>query len=77
MKQVLLLLIIMTLFSFMTAIILCRPDSKIVCAKTNIGTCKCAPKNVEGRFAVSHSCNRPQKPLCEGNFNTVNCRCVY
>ena len=76
MKQVLLLLIIMTLLSFMTAALVCGPDSKIVCAQTNISTCKCAPKNAGGRFAVSHSCNSPQKPLCEGNLKTVNCRCV-
>ena len=75
MKQVLLLIIIMTLFSFMTAII-CGPDLKIICIKTDIRSCHCAPKSAGGNFAVSHSCNRPQKPVCEGNLKTVNCRCV-
>ena len=65
----------MTLFSFMTAIV-CGPDLKIVCTQTNISTCKCAPKSAGGYFAVSHSCNRPQKPLCVGNLKTVNCQCV-
>ena len=69
------LLIIMTLFSFMTAIV-CGPDLKIVCPQTNISTCKCTAKSVGGTFAVSHSCNRPQKPYCEGNLKIVNCKCV-
>jgi len=75
MKQVLLLLIIMTLFSFMTSIV-CGPDLKIICQRTDIRACRCAPKSAGGNFAVSHSCNRPQKPLCQGNIKTVNCRCV-
>ena len=76
MKKALVLLIILALFSFMKAAKICPPNSKIVCDKTNIATCRCASKNQGGRFAVSHSCNPPQKPLCEGNLKTVNCRCV-
>ena len=76
MKPVLVLLIIMTLFSFITAAVVCGPDLKIICNQSNIATCRCAPKNAGGNFAVSHSCNRPQKPLCEGNSRIVNCRCI-
>ena len=76
MKQALVLLIALVLFSFITAGKLCPPYSKIVCDLTNITTCRCASKNQGGRFAVSHSCNPPQKPYCEGNLKTVNCRCV-
>ena len=75
MKQILVLLIILTLFSFMAALA-CPPSSKIVCVQTHIGSCRCAAKNTGGRFAVSHSCNAPQFPVCEGNSKTVNCRCV-
>jgi hypothetical protein len=74
MKQTLVLLIILTLFSFMAALA-CSPNLKIVCVKTHIGSCKCAPKNVGGTFAVSHSCNAPQFPVCVGNSKTVNCKC--
>ena len=76
MKQALVLLIIMTLFAFMKEAVVCGPNLKIICNKTNISTCRCAPKNTGGNFAVSHSCNPPQKPVCEGNSKVVNCRCV-
>ena len=77
MKQALVLLIIFALFSFMEAATkACPPNSKIVCTQSNITTCRCASKGQGGTFAVSHSCNAPQHPLCEGNPRTVNCRCV-
>ena len=76
MKPALVLLIIMTLFSFITASVVCGSDLKIICSQTNIATCRCVSKGAGGSFAISHSCNRPQKPLCEGNSKMVNCRCV-
>ena len=74
MKQALILFIIVTLFSFLFAID-CPPNAKIVCQKNDIRTCRCANKNAGGTFAVSHSCNAPQHPHCEGNYKIVNCFC--
>ena len=77
MKQALvLLMIIMTLFSFtLEGGISCNPTEKIICHETNINTCQCAPKSAGGSFKVSHSCNAPQRPICQGDSRTVNCRC--
>ena len=74
MKQVLILFIFATLFSFLLAID-CSPAQKVVCQKNDIRSCRCAPKNAGGYFAVSHSCNPPQHPHCFGNYKVVNCVC--
>ena len=76
MKPALVLLIIITLFSFITAEVVCGYDLKIICTETRINTCRCAPKDAGGNYAISHSCNKPQKPLCEENSRIVNCRCI-
>ena len=76
MKPILVLIIIMTLFSFITARVICGPDLKIICAQRNLTTCKCVSKTTEGYFAVSLSCNPPQKPLCDGNTKNVRCICT-
>ena len=76
MKQVLVLLIIMTLFSFMKAEISCSSNLIIVCDRKGIGSCRCAVPNSVGRFVVVHSCNPPLRPRCEGDKTTINCSCV-
>ena len=73
MKQTLVLLIILTLFSFMAAIA-CPYVAQIVCIQNNIRTCKCVRKDLVGVYAISHSCNFPQIPYCEG-ISIVRCGC--
>ena len=74
MKQAFVLLIIMTLFSFMTGLA-CFYNEKIVCVEKNIRTCRCAPKILGGYFEIEHSCEPPHIPFCTGNLKTVNCEC--
>ncbi len=68
------LLIILTLFSFMKALV-CTPNTKIICVEIDISSCKCAPLDYEGNYVVSHSCNNPEVPSCEGNSKLVDCKC--
>ena len=74
MKQSLVLLIILTLFSFMTALV-CSPNSKIICVEIDISSCKCVSSDYSGNFEVSHSCDSSKVPICEGNSKTVDCKC--
>ena len=74
MKQSFVLLIILTLFSFMTALV-CTQNTKIICEEIDISSCKWAPLDYEGNYAVSHSCNNPEIPSCEGNSKLVECKC--
>ena len=76
MKQVLVLLIIITLFSFMKAGISCSPNLIIVCDKKSIGSCRCSVPNSVGKYVVSHSCNPPLRPRCEGDQTTIKCDCI-
>ena len=76
MKQFLVLLIIVALFSFMKAEISCSSNLIIVCDRKGIGSCRCAVPNTVGRFTVSHSCKAPLRPRCEGDKTTINCSCV-
>ena len=76
MKQALVILIIMAIFSFIKAEISCSSNLKIVCDKKSIGSCRCAIPNSVGRFVVSHSCDAPLRPRCEGDSTTINCSCV-
>ena len=74
MKQALVLLIIMTLFSFMAGLA-CSYEDKIVCVDKNINTCRCAPKDLGGYFIIEYSCETPHVPVCTGNLKTVKCKC--
>ena len=76
MKQVLVLLIAMTLFSFIKSGISCSSNLKIVCDKKGIGSCRCASPSSVGRFTVEHSCNAPLRPYCNGDSTTINCKCI-
>ena len=74
MKQSLVLIIILTLLSFMTALV-CTPNTKIICVEIDISSCKCVPLDYAGNYVVSHSCNNPEVPSCEGNSKSVDCKC--
>ena len=74
MKQSLVLLIILTLFSFMSALA-CTQNTKIICEEIDISTCKCAPLDSQGNYVVSHSCNNSEIPSCEGNSKSIDCKC--
>ena len=78
MKQALILLIVLSLFSFLLAIKCPSPDQLICEYKSRILTCICIPKTVKGHFAFSHSCIYPQRPECSKNGNSINsidCSC--
>ena len=77
MKQAIILFIIATLFSFLLALD-CAPNTKVICLKTNIRTCKCVSKNYgnDNDFALSQLCNFPKHSHCDGSFNSVYCSCI-
>ena len=77
MKQVLFLIIIVTLFSDLLALI-CSSSQQIICRELKIDQCKCHEKGDEPfySFAIKFECNPPKHPVCLGNSIKVNCNCV-
>ena len=76
MKITLVLLIIVSLFSFLAAWSKsCTLDYKMVCTKYTIDSCKCVNKDIVGDFAYVKDCNPPQVPLCTGDSTCLNCIC--
>ena len=76
MKQAFLLLILVTLFSFLSAYSKsCQIDFKMVCKKFTVDSCECVPKNVQGEYAYVKECKAPQHPICSGDSTCLNCIC--
>ena len=76
MKQALIVLIVISLFSFLSAIIQCPTTQKIACKVSNIiASCQCVPKSVVGNFALTHSCTYPKRPACFKDGNSISCLC--
>ena len=76
MKQAFLLLILVALFSFLSAYsISCEIDFKIVCQKFTIDSCKCVPKDSQGDYAYVKDCKAPFHPTCVGDNTSLNCIC--
>ena len=77
MKQVLFLILIVTLFSDLLAL-KCSSLQKAICRKNDIKTCGCTLKNFYPNYptALIRSCDSPKRPLCLGSATAVNCYCV-
>ena len=76
MKQTFVLLILIALFSFLSAYsISCQIDFKIVCKKFTVDSCKCVPKNTQGEYAYEKECQSPYHPTCSGDSTCINCIC--
>ena len=76
MKQTFLLLILVTLFSFLSAYSkTCEVEQKMVCTKFTVDSCKCVPKEVQGEYAYVKECKAPFHPSCLGDSKTLNCIC--
>ena len=76
MKQILILLIIVSLFSFLAAWSkTCTSDFKMACLKYTIDSCECVSKDTVGNYAYVKDCNPPQAPLCTGDSTCLNCIC--
>ena len=75
MKQAFLLLILVTLLSFLSAAtITCKVGLKMICSNT-IDSCKCVPKEVPGGDAISLMCEAPKYAICTGEGNRISCIC--
>ena len=74
MKQALVLLIILTLFSFMTGL-QCSSEEIAVYVDFNIKSCRCGPKDLGGYFAIRQECQLNQKPTCIGDLTSIKCYC--
>ena len=74
MKQTLLFLIIVTLFSYLLALS-CPPSAKAVCEKRDIRSCHCVGLNAHGNWAIEYACNNGKHPVCKGDNNYVQCDC--
>ena len=76
MKQAFLLLILITLFSFLSSDgIACPINFKMACKKFDFYSCQCVPKDVQGEYAYVKECQTPLRPACIGNRTTLNCFC--
>ena len=77
MKQVLFLILIVTLFSDLLALI-CSSSQKAICRDFTIKNCSCFPKAYDPPFyyAVVTVCNAPKHPVCLGNSNSLTCKCA-
>ena len=76
MKQALIVLIVISLFSFLSASIQCPTTQKIICKDSHtIDSCHCVPKFVVGNFALTHLCTNSRRPVCFQNGNSISCLC--
>ena len=74
MKRALILLIFISLYSFLSAI-QCLTTQKVGCKdNSKISSCGCYPKNY-GSFSLTYSCTSPKRPTCHIPFKLVVCYC--
>ena len=77
MKQALILLILVSLFSFLYAWSkACNSNFKMACKKYTIDSCECVNKSVSGDYVYVKDCTEPQVPLCSGDNTCLNCICT-
>ena len=76
MKKLLFLMITLSIFSFLSAWMkTCTSDLKMACKKYTIDSCECVDKEITGNYAYIKDCTYPEKPVCSGDSNTLNCVC--
>ena len=76
MKQSFLLLILVTLFSFLSAYSKsCQIGFKMACTQFTVYSCKCVPKDTQGSYALVQVCKVPQHPTCSGDNTSLKCIC--
>ena len=77
MKKVLILLIVLSLFSYLLAWTKSCPQGlKMACKKYTIDSCQCVNKDISGDYAYVKDCTEPQVPLCSGDNTCLNCICT-
>ena len=77
MKQTIILLIIISLFSFLNAWSKSCPSfMKMACKKFTIDSCECINKDASGDYAYVKDCTEPEAPLCNGDSTCLNCICL-
>ena len=75
MKQALIVLIVISLFSFLLGI-QCPTKLKVACQSSYaVSSCRCVSKALKGNFALTHSCPNPRRPTCYQNGNSIICLC--
>lgn len=75
MNKILTLLIIASLFSFLSAL-QCNVHSRVICSANNIGSCRCTSyNNSPGGVYISLACDK-NKPVCTGSGSNFNCFCA-
>ena len=76
MKQALVFLVIISLFSFLSAWSKsCNTEFKMACKKFTIDSCECVSKTQEGNYAYVKDCEPPSQPVCSGDSTCLNCFC--
>ena len=77
MKQVLFILIIVSLISNLFALI-CKINEKLLCTNFNLPSCKCYPPNYRPNFPVAlvQDCPNKLRSLCQGDATSLTCNCV-
>ena len=76
MNQALILLIFLSLFSFLSASIQCQTYLKVACSSSSsVGSCRCVSKNTTGNFTLTHTCTSPQRPTCFQKGRSIACIC--
>ena len=80
MKQFLLLLIVVSLFSNLLAkLVRCESNKKVKihCRANNIDTCQCCYRYATGGVTYYEQyCNWPRYPYCTGGTNYIKCGCL-
>ncbi len=76
MKQAFLILIVISLFSYLAAWSkTCPVGLKMACKKYTIDSCECVNKDVTGDYAYVKDCDSPLQALCTGDSTCLNCIC--
>ena len=79
MKKEIWILIIVSLFSFLSADLGkdCPQGYAMVCIENNFFACSCVHTNSGGGpFVLIQTCNFPLRPFCRGNEKYVRCHCI-
>ena len=76
MKKALILLIVVSLFSFLYAEkkLECHFGFFIICPKRNINTCYCSPSIRSGSFYSIRMCSS-RVAFCSGDESNISCGC--
>ena len=75
MKKFLIILIVVTLFSYLSAFE-CPSDSTACCMDNNPFGCFCAPLGGTVKCNVKLTCRSPKKAFCMQGSSIMQCLCV-